>query len=142
MATTIQSDAILANLRAVGHATNLDLHGSLAATMPRVSLTSVHRITARLLERGEIGIGPTDGGTVVLDARIDVHDHFVCTSCGGIVDLLLPADVISVIQAQLGQNLVRDGITVRGHCETCRTSLGSAVVDGGNQETQESKETS
>ena len=135
MAITIQSDAILTNLRAVGHATNLDLHGSLAEMMPRVSLTSVHRITARLLERGEIGVGPSDGCNVVLDVRTDVHDHFVCTSCGGIVDITLPADVISVIQGQLGQNLVRDGITVRGHCETCRNSPDSAVVDGGNQET-------
>ncbi len=132
MATTIQSDAVLTSLRTLRHATNLELHRSLATSMPRLSLTSVHRITSRLIERGEVGMGPSDGRTVVVDARTDVHDHFVCTTCGGVIDLNLPDGVISVIQDQLGQNLVRDGITIRGHCETCRLSYSSVVTDDGH----------
>jgi Fe2+ or Zn2+ uptake regulation protein len=120
MSTTMQSEAVLALLRSRGHATTLELHAALQRKMPRLSLTSVHRITARLLERGEIGTGPSDGRMVVLDARAETHDHFVCSSCGGIIDLILPKPVISAIQHQLGENLVRDGITIRGRCETCR----------------------
>jgi Fe2+ or Zn2+ uptake regulation protein len=120
MATTIQSEAVLEVLRSLGHATNLELHRALHREMPRLSLTSMHRITARLFERGQIGAGPSDGRMVVLDARTDVHDHFVCSTCGGIVDLQLPVHVISAIQDQLGQHLVRDGIIIRGRCETCR----------------------
>ncbi len=101
------------------------LHAALAESMPTLSLPSVHRITARMLERGQIGLGPSDGRTVVLDARAEVHDHFVCVTCGGIVDLDLSATVISAIQEQLGQHLVRDGITIRGRCETCRRSESS-----------------
>lgn len=133
MATTMQSEAVLGALREVGHATNLELHRAIVNQMPRLSLTSIHRITARLLERGTIGIGPSDGRMVVLDARTDTHDHFVCATCGGIVDLHLPDQVISIIQEQLGQHLVRDGITIRGRCETCRrretVGATSAVVE-------------
>lgn len=119
MAITIQSDATLSALQRLGHATNLQLHAEVVKTMPRLTVQSVHRITARMLERGEAGLGPSDGRNVLLDARSDVHDHFVCTSCGGIIDLDLPENVISGIQDQLGRNLVRDGITIRGRCENC-----------------------
>lgn len=119
MPSTVQTDAVLAALQARGHATNLELHADLAKTLPHLALPSVHRITARLLERRAIGMGPTDGRNVVLDARTTPHDHFVCTSCGGIVDLELPDGVISGIQSQLGKNLVRGSITIRGCCESC-----------------------
>ncbi|MBX3098994.1 MAG: transcriptional repressor [Salinibacterium sp.] len=122
MVTTVQGEAVLRQLSSLGHATNLELHAALAESMPTLSLPSVHRITARMVERGQVGLGPSDGRTVVLDARAETHDHFVCAACGGIVDLELSPAVISAIQEQLGQHLVRDGITIRGRCETCRRS--------------------
>jgi len=133
MATTMQSEAVLDALRRVGHATNLQLHQAIVDQMPRLSLTSIHRITARLLERGAIGIGPSDGRMVVLDARTDTHDHFVCSTCGGTVDLQLPDPVISAIQEQLGQHLVRDGITIRGRCETCRLNESVGAISAVHQ---------
>jgi Fe2+ or Zn2+ uptake regulation protein len=115
----MQTDAVLAALRERGHATNLELHGALAATMPLLSLPSVHRITARLLGRGLIGAGPSDGRNILLDARAAPHDHFVCTSCGGIIDLELSDEVVVLLQGQLGRNLVRHGLVIRGRCESC-----------------------
>ena len=132
MAFTIQSDATLTALRELGHATNLQIHELMTASMPRLTVQSVHRITARLLEQGEIGLAPSDGRNVVLDARNDIHDHFVCTSCGGIIDLELPDDVIAGIQDQLGRNLVRDGITIRGLCENCITATKSPAAGSGS----------
>lgn len=132
MVFTIQSDATLSALRRFGHATNLQLHEELVQTMPRLTAQSVHRITARLLEHGEIGLAPSDGRNVVLDARNDIHDHFVCTSCGGIIDLDLPDNVIAGIQDQLGRNLVRDGITIRGRCENCIAAANSTAASSGS----------
>lgn len=126
--TTLQTEAVLAALRERGHATNLELHAALATTLPQLSLQSLHRITARLLERGEVGVGPSDGRNIVLDARFTPHDHFVCTSCGGIIDLELPDSVIAVVQEQLGKNLVRDGIVMRGRCESCAALTDSAAA--------------
>lgn len=116
---TIQTAAVLAALRGRGHATNLDLHAALVEEIPALSLTSLHRITARLLARGEIGLGPSEGRQVLLDARPAPHDHFVCTSCGGVLDIDVPESAIRSIQDQLGRHLVRDGIVVRGRCESC-----------------------
>ncbi len=122
MTTTVQTEAVWEGLRAIGHGTNQQIHDFVTRRFPTVSLTSVHRITARLLERGAIRLGPSDGRTVVLDATPTVHDHFVCTSCGGIIDLDLPDAVIDAIQGRLGRNIVRDGITIRGHCEDCAST--------------------
>lgn len=128
MVTTIQTETVRRALDRLGHATNLELHATLAEVLPELALTSLHRITARMLERREIGLAPSDGRQVVLDARPETHDHFVCTSCGGILDIHLPESAIDSIQRQLGRHLVRDGIVVRGRCESCGFP-GSASAD-------------
>lgn len=125
MVTTIQTETVRRTLERLGHATNADLHAALADVLPELALTSLHRITARMLDRGEIGLAPSDGRQVVLDARADPHDHFVCTSCGGILDIHVPESAIDSIQQQLGRHLVRDGIVVRGRCASCGP-LGAA----------------
>ena len=118
--STIQTRAVLAALGRLRHASNLELHAALASELPDLSLTSLHRITARLVEQGEIGTLPSDGRTILLDARPDPHDHFVCTSCGGIVDLELPAETLEAVQAQLGAHLADSGFVIRGRCAQCR----------------------
>jgi len=116
---TMQTTAVLEALRELGHATNLTLFAVLHPTMPTLSVQAVHRITSRLLERGEIGLAPSDGRQMMLDANPHTHDHFACTSCGGLIDIQIPESTIDAIQARLGRNLVRDGIVVNGRCESC-----------------------
>jgi Fur family transcriptional regulator, peroxide stress response regulator len=120
--TTVQTEAVLDALGRLGHATNQSLHAALSESMPALSVQSLHRITARLLERGEIGLGPSDGRQVVLDATPTAHDHFVCSECGSIVDIEIPESTISSIQQTLGRHLLRDGIVVYGRCALCGES--------------------
>lgn len=122
--STVQTRAVRETLAKLGHATNVELHEALAASLPELSLTSLHRITARLVERGEIGTVPTDSRNTVLDARADIHDHFVCTKCGGIVDITIPATAVAAIQEQLGTHLAESGLVVRGTCAICRAAAG------------------
>lgn len=117
---TIQTQRVLDTLARVGHASNAELHAALQHELPELSLTSLHRITARLLERGIIGSVATDGRTVVLDSRPEPHDHFVCTSCGGVLDVELPDSAHAAIQDQLGTHLAHRGLVVRGTCAVCR----------------------
>lgn len=119
---TLQTQAVLDELTRFGHATNLQLHESLSERIPGLSLTSLHRITARLLERDIIGSVPTDARTTVLDIRPEVHDHFVCRFCGGVVDIEIPDVAIQSIQQQLGTHLAEGGLIVRGRCAVCRAS--------------------
>lgn len=118
---TLQTKAVLEALARLGHATNLQLHEAVSAQIPDLSLTSVHRITARLLEREEIGAVPTSSRNVVLDIRPEIHDHFVCTRCAGVVDIVLPASTVESIQQQLGTHLAEGGLVIRGCCAYCRT---------------------
>lgn len=117
---TIQTRTVLEALARLQHATNLELHAALTSQLPELSLTSLHRITARLLERGEIGAVPTDARQAVLDIHPETHDHFVCTHCGGIVDVTLPESTLDAIQEQLGTHLAEDGLVIRGRCAQCR----------------------
>lgn len=122
---TLQTRAVLEALARLGHASNLELHEALATSLPNLSLQSVHRITARLLERGEIGSVPTETRGAILDTRAEPHDHFLCTKCGGVVDITIPAAAIESIQEQLGTHLTGGGLIVRGTCAVCRTAAGS-----------------
>lgn len=124
----MQTRQALKTLQMLGHATNQELHAALATEMPSLSLYSLHRITARLLERGEIRLGPSEGRRMLLDANAHPHDHFVCTSCGGIVDIAVPEAAIDTIQRQLGRNIVRDGIVVYGRCESCGSAADTSAT--------------
>jgi len=126
----MQTDAVLKTLRELRHATNMTLYAVLHPTMPTLSVQAVHRITARLLERGEIGLAPSDGRQLMLDANPHTHDHFACTSCGGLMDIQLPESTIAAIQAQLGRNLVRDGIVLNGRCESCAQAAEEEEMSG------------
>lgn len=127
--TTLQTRAVLEALHRQRHATNQQLHDALSETLPELSLTSLHRITSRLVERGEISIVPTASRTAVLDTRPDPHHHFCCTSCGGIVDIALPPQTVDSIQAQLGTHLADAGLVVRGTCAVCRTDITRPLAD-------------
>lgn len=118
---TIQTRTVLEALARLQHASNLELHAELATELPELSLTSLHRITSRLLDRGEIGSVPTEGRQAILDSRPEPHDHFVCTTCGGIVDVDLPPSTVEAIQEQLGTHLAEGGLVIRGRCSRCRT---------------------
>ncbi|MGP9693212.1 Fur family transcriptional regulator [Brachybacterium sp. AOP25-B2-12] len=118
--STVQTRRVRAALEHLGHATNSELHAELGDVLPELSLTSLHRITARLLERGEIGSVPHDGRGAIFDARAETHDHFVCRVCGIVVDIEIPAEAREAIQEQLGTHLVDDGLVVRGTCAICR----------------------
>lgn len=123
---TVQTRAVLAALTRLGHATNLQLHADLADRLPGFSLPSLHRVTARLLERGAIGSLPTLGASAVLDIRPEPHDHFVCNVCAGIVDLTIPDAAVEAIQEQLGTHLADRGLVVRGTCAVCRADAAGA----------------
>jgi Fur family peroxide stress response transcriptional regulator len=119
MRLTPQTRAVLHWVRRLGHAANSELLQCLLPGFPELTATTVHRITNRLVEAGEIARGPTLGGGTTLDANLAPHDHFHCTNCGGIRDIFVSDAIFEDLQAQLGENLVRRGLLVTGSCEAC-----------------------
>lgn len=117
------TQAILGALRERGHASNLELHLALADVHPDLSLESIDAVTKELLEAGTIGRVRTGADQAILDTRSEIHDHFVCTRCAGVVDLTLAPETTESIQEQLGTHTLDSGLVVNGICGQCHWEI-------------------
>lgn len=116
---TKYSKELLTAINARQHATNAELLSDLHALFPELSATTVHRATARLLERGKVLEAPESHGAMRYDALITPHDHFVCNGCGGIRNLDIASSVLPTISEALGGCRITGRLVVYGTCETC-----------------------
>ena len=89
--------------------------------LPRISLATVYRNLQRLAEDGKIRTVLLGERVARYDPETSDHDHFICESCGRVIDLFLERDR----QVDLTP-LVRDGyvvtahnLTVYGVCQVC-----------------------
>ena len=115
---------ITSTINRLGHATNADLLHELQKLYPDVSATTVHRSTSRLAERGLLGVAPPDNqGSMRYDINLEAHDHFVCTHCGGIRDLVVAEGLIPTISEALGGCKITGRLLIQGSCEKCITNL-------------------
>jgi Fur family peroxide stress response transcriptional regulator len=55
---------------------------------PNISLGTVYRNLSLLVELGEIRKITTDGADR-FDARVTPHSHFICRSCGKVMDVMI-----------------------------------------------------
>lgn len=114
---TTEVEQVLNNLK---HATNLEILENLRENYPEVTATTVHRVTSRLAERGIIAEAPYDKhGSVRYDSNVELHDHFLCQTCGGIRDIDIAAEVIPTISKALGGCRITGRLVIYGSCETC-----------------------
>lgn len=115
--------AVLSALRELKHATNLDLLEEIRKSYPAVSATTIHRVTARLKDRGVIGCAPKSAdGSERYDINPIPHHHFVCTSCSRICDVP-DTDEARTVMYQL-KNLneecaIAGTLTMQGICKRC-----------------------
>ncbi len=118
--------AVREHMRRAGHATNADIIDVLRATYPELSATTVHRITARLVERGELRLAPSGRENVMrFDANVAPHDHFICEQCGLMKDAVLGEEVRPVLERAIGDGCSISGnLTVFGVCKYCREVKG------------------
>lgn len=127
---TKYSKELLSAITTRGHATNAALLTELHTLYPEVSATTVHRATARLLERGKIHEAPaSQHGSMRYDANVAPHDHFVCTGCDGIRDIDIAGDFLPKISSALGGCKISGRLVVYGQCERC---LSKGVNDENN----------
>lgn len=121
MNSTPQTRIVQQKLQQMKHATNQQLHLAVLSEMPHLSLTSVHRITKRLIENNMASSFMSNDGNVVIDARVDAHNHFNCLVCGGVIDIDLDESVKSSIQNQIDSNII-GALTINGTCGLCSAS--------------------
>jgi Fur family peroxide stress response transcriptional regulator len=121
---TKYSEDIIKFLGSNGHATNLEIIESLRIKYPRLSATTVHRVTSRLCENGLINEAPPDLiGSMRFDSNLTPHDHFICMNCGGIRDIYVAEEFIPRISEALGGCKVTGRLVINGSCELCLKKL-------------------
>lgn len=109
-------------MQTLGHATNLELLELLRKQFPDVSATTVHRATARLAQRGQLGLAPVGrDGSMRYDANVVPHDHFQCLSCYTLRDAYIRDQVIAVIQESITDCEIGGRLVISGLCKICKT---------------------
>ncbi len=113
-------DALCADKR---HPTAEMLYTSLKPVYPELSLGTVYRNLAVLMEEGAISsVGHIDGQERY-DGRMDSHGHFICRGCHRILDLEAP-ELLGCVCAELSEGLgctaEAYSFSVSGFCRDCR----------------------
>lgn len=109
-------------VKQMGHASNAEILTELHSVYPDVSATTVHRATARLAGRGELGIAPPDRtGSMRYDANTTPHDHFMCGQCGILRDVDIAAQVAPLLEKEIEGCSVSGRVTISGTCKQCKT---------------------
>jgi len=92
--------------------------------VPTVSLDTVYRTIATLVELGLVDRVSVTNGPARFDANTTRHHHFVCERCGVVRDVTCPAvDTLEPPAAALRYGTVdRVNVQFRGTCTECTTS--------------------
>jgi Fur family peroxide stress response transcriptional regulator len=120
---TPQRRAILEAVQASDdHPRAADIYERVRATMPGIAFGTVYNALHALAEHGII-LQLTFGDSASrFDARVDRHDHAICTRCGDLVDT-----VASPTRDTINQAAAATGFEIHGHhtqllglCGACR----------------------
>ena len=107
------------------HPTAEMIYNRLKPLYPELSLGTVYRNLAILMEDGlVISVGSVDGQERY-DARLDLHAHFVCSRCHRVTDIeLSPAEfeLLGKLDGRLNCDVEFFTLTVQGVCPECRNT--------------------
>ena len=89
---------------------------------PKISLGTVYRNLKLLADMGEIQRFSSGDGSEHFDYNTDPHYHFVCKTCGAIIDmpLELVRDTSDLLSAPFPGRVDSHTVFFYGECEDCR----------------------
>lgn len=85
---------------------------------PKISLGTVYRNLKTLSEEGVINTLETEDKKIHYDGDLSRHSHFVCKSCGTIIDLFGPAALPDEIE-KMGLTVSDEKCVYYGECSIC-----------------------
>ncbi len=117
-------DAILACLRSTTvHPSAEWVYTQLKPEIPNLSLGTVYRNLAYFKEKGEaVSIG-TVKGIERFDGNTMPHVHYICTSCGAVIDLPdieVPGELGMAAEGLSGGTVCACQLTFSGICSECK----------------------
>lgn len=118
--TTKYTNAVKTFVADGWHPTNSQILIHLRQTYPNLSATTVHRITARMVERGELACAPpTKDNCARFDSNTTPHDHFQCVHCDTLRDVELPQHIFDSVQHLMGDCKLNGRLNIQGSCGKC-----------------------
>lgn len=113
-------------IQQTSHATNAMILAELQIAYPDVSATTVHRITSRLVDRGELALAPpTHDNSMRFDNMVVQHDHFSCNQCDCLHDVTLPDEIRQGLGGQLQGCSLSGPLTIQGTCRNCLQKMSN-----------------
>ena len=116
-------DAILTCLRQTTvHPSAEWIYAQLKPDIPDLSMGTVYRNLTLFKEKGMIISVGTVNGVERFDGNTDPHVHFVCTQCGGVLDLetiSVPEELNREAVKETGGRVSACQLTFTGICEDC-----------------------
>lgn len=119
MRETKQKTAILEFLRSKRqHYSAIQIYDAVREKIPNISLGTVYRNLATLVESGEIISVETNDKCVFYDGFISDHAHFVCQCCKSIFDFDMPLGLDSSMKKE-GFSVEKQRLVCYGVCKDC-----------------------
>ena len=101
------------------HPTAEQIFNMMKEVNPSISLATIYRNLAKLVEEGRlkkiVGLGESDR----YDANIKNHCHFYCKNCGNVYDVDIDNDVIKKIQEKIPHKIDEVNFALYGICKDC-----------------------
>ena len=92
--------------------------------IPNLSLGTVYRNLALFKEQGLISSLGTVNGVERFDGDTHPHVHYICSKCGGVLDLThvqIPEELNKAAAADAGAEVTGCQLTFTGTCSHCKT---------------------
>lgn len=118
-----QREVILEVLKGTtSHPTAEGVYEEAKKRLPRLSLGTVYRNLKFLAERGNIQELGMDAGYSRYDANIQDHSHFLCQSCGRVLDVDCPTldEVNQQVAHSTGLKVLSHKLAFYGLCLDCQ----------------------
>jgi Fur family peroxide stress response transcriptional regulator len=118
-------DAVLAKLRGTtSHPTAQWVYDELRKEIRDISLGTVYRNLASFKAEGMVISVGVVGGQERFDANTCQHTHFVCLSCGKVVDVDAEIDpsLKDRVEEKYGLDILSQQLTLYGRCAQCQES--------------------
>jgi Fur family peroxide stress response transcriptional regulator len=105
------------------HPSAEDVYSAVKEHIPAISLGTVYRNLRLLVEEGKLREVQVDGSTVSrFDGMTEDHEHFICTGCGTILDILpsITADDYHRAAGSIqGGSIMSHKLSYFGLCRSC-----------------------
>lgn len=98
-----------------------EIYQRVRQTLPQISLGTVYRNLQRLVEEGRIHSLLVGERIARYDSMLAEHDHFICSQCGDVVDVLLDRDrhVNLAPLLEQGFTVTMQSLSIHGLCQQC-----------------------